>query len=87
MIHKLVFILLIVAVVIGGTVLKKATQIKLLVAEVQEIKAKTKQFEILFNYLPGDFPDAASLWGNDCNGSSTGSAAAFSLSPSAFAVA
>jgi prepilin-type N-terminal cleavage/methylation domain-containing protein len=63
----------IVAVVIGGAVLKKAARIKLIIAEVQEVKAMTKQFEMNFNYLPGDFPDAGSLWGNDCDGSSSGS--------------
>ena len=53
--------------------LNKTSQLNKVILEVTNYHSYMDVFKIKFDYYAGDFPDAGAMWGNDCNGSSSGS--------------
>jgi hypothetical protein len=71
-------ILLIVGVMTGITLMRQA-QLRTVITEVSSLITSIKAFQLKYNYLPGDFIGAFTLWGTqcdvvaaDCNGNGNG---------------
>lgn len=56
--------LIIGGILIGGSVIRNA-ELQSLVSDVNRFKSAAKMFRDKYKYLPGDFPNAGSLWGRD----------------------
>jgi len=70
----LVIISLLVAGTLAGKNLIASSELKALIANVNEYKAAIKQFELRYDGLPGDIPDAVEYWGavESANGDNDG---------------
>lgn len=60
------------SILIGRTIIRNA-EIQSVITDVNQFKNAAKLFREKYRYLPGDLPNAASLWGVDagCNAGST----------------
>lgn len=58
---------LLIASVTAGTALVAQAKIRAVISEMQEMQSRVATFEGIYNYKPGDFPDASKFWGtNSC---------------------
>jgi prepilin-type N-terminal cleavage/methylation domain-containing protein len=67
----LVIIGLIVGGVVGGQSLIKSAKRQSLVKEYGQLRTALNTFELQYDALPGDMPDAWDYWGTDCDSSET----------------
>lgn len=68
----LIVIGLMIAAVVGGKDLIKMSEIRSAIAQVQELNASIKQFEITYQALPGDMNNATDFWSDVDNGNGDG---------------
>lgn len=61
----LVIIGLIIGAILGGAELVEAYRMRAIGSEIGKYTAAFNTFKVKYNYLPGDFPDAESIWGAD----------------------
>lgn len=69
----LIIIGLLSAAVTSGFSILRDSNLKRIMADVEHYKGAIALFKNRYNAIPGDFARAGTIWGNDCNGSSTGS--------------
>lgn len=74
---EMVVILTIIALIIGGVLMGRSimrnSELQAVISDVNRLRNAAKMFQDKYTYLPGDFPDAGSLWGGDtgCNVAAT----------------
>lgn len=73
---ELSLVILIIGIISGtvivSTSLIKSSKLKTLISEGREYHQAYDLFKERFNHIPGDFPDGAKYWGNDCEGATSG---------------
>ncbi|MBL6621814.1 MAG: hypothetical protein ISP24_03925, partial [Rickettsiales bacterium] len=50
-----------------STLIEQA-KLRTIINEIMEVQRSVKIFKVAYDYLPGDFPDAGKIWGDDCGG-------------------
>lgn len=68
----LAVVALIIAATLKGSELIKAAELKSIIAEVDNYKAATAQFNLTYKGLPGDINNAVSYWSSTANGNNNG---------------
>lgn len=64
---------LLVAGITSGVSILRDSHLKRVMTDAENFRGIISLFKNRYNALPGDFARAGALWGNDCNGSSSGS--------------
>ena len=65
-------IALLMGVITGGYTIKKASEIRGVITDVQQFQSANENFQQAYKALPGDMPDATRYWGVTQNGDGNG---------------
>ncbi|MCK6484497.1 MAG: type II secretion system GspH family protein [Phycisphaerae bacterium] len=86
---EMAIVMVIIAVVAGGIVIGQAVirsaELQAIMADVNRFRNAAKLFQDRYKYLPGDYPNAAEMWGTDagCNSGNQDNTAANHVSKKA----
>ena len=68
----IVIIGLLISGIIAGDILLKAAEIRSVISDVNGYKSAVRNFEEIYNNLPGDMPNADDYWAGTANGNGNG---------------